>query len=36
MNLATSVLSVASEESRDVGVLKRAALQRMALEYRHR
>ena len=32
--LATSLLSVASEDSRDVEVLKRAALQRMALDYR--
>ena len=36
MNLANAVLSVASEESRDVEVLKLAALQRMALDYRHR
>ena len=34
--LAKAVLSVASEDSRDVAVLKRAALQRMALDYRHR
>lgn len=33
--LATALLSVASEDSRDVEVLKRAALQRMALDYRH-
>jgi hypothetical protein len=32
--LATSLLSIASEDSRDVEVLKRAALQRMALDYR--
>lgn len=34
LKLATSVLSIASEDSRDVQVLKRAALQRMALDYR--
>jgi hypothetical protein len=34
--LATALLSVASEESRDVEVLKRAALQRMALDYTRR
>jgi hypothetical protein len=34
--LAKAMLSVASEDSRDVAVLKRAALQRMALDYRHR
>ncbi len=33
-NLATALLSVASEDSRDVEVLKKAALQRMALDYR--
>jgi hypothetical protein len=33
-NLATALLSVASEDSRDVEVLKQAALQRMALDYR--
>jgi hypothetical protein len=32
--LATSLLSVASEDNRDVEVLKRAARQRMALDYR--
>ena len=32
--LATALLSVASEDSRNVDVLKRAALQRMALDYR--
>src|SRR5262245_24547026 len=32
--LATALLSVASEESRDVGVLKKAALLRLALDYR--
>ena len=34
--LATALLSVASEDSRDVAVLKQAALQRMALDYRRR
>jgi len=32
--LATALLSVASKDSRNVEVLKRAALQRMALDYR--
>jgi len=32
--LATALLSVAGEDSRDVEGLKKAALQRMALEYR--
>jgi hypothetical protein len=32
--LATALLSVANEDSRDVEVLKQAALQRMALDYR--
>ena len=36
MKLANAVLSIADEESRDVDVLKRAALQRMALDYRRR
>ena len=31
---ATALLSVASEDSRDVEALKKAALQRMALDYR--
>src|SRR5262245_44330590 len=31
--LATALLSVAGEDSRDVGALKKAALQRMALDY---
>jgi hypothetical protein len=31
--LANALLSLASEDSRDVEVLKRAALQRMALDY---
>lgn len=34
--LAKAMLSVASEDSRDLGVLRRAALQRMALDYRRR
>jgi hypothetical protein len=34
LRLAEAVLSVANEDSRDAGALKRAALQRMALDYR--
>ena len=34
LKLATALLSVASEDSRDVEVLKKAALQVMALGYR--
>ena len=34
--LAKAMLSVASEDSRDVAVLKRGALQRIALDYRRR
>jgi hypothetical protein len=34
--LAKALLSLANEDSRDVPVLKRAALQRMALDYRRR
>jgi len=34
--LATALLSVASEDSRHVDVLKRAALQSFALDYRER
>jgi hypothetical protein len=34
--LAAALLSVASEDSRDVDVLKQAALQRVALDYRQR
>ena len=34
LRLANAVLSVAFEDSRDVQVLKQAALQRMALDYR--
>jgi hypothetical protein len=36
MKLANAVLPIADEVSRDVAVLKRAALQRMALDYRRR
>ena len=36
LKLANAVLSIADEDSRDVAVLKRAALQRMALDYRRR
>jgi hypothetical protein len=34
--LAKALLSVASEDSRDVEVLKRGALEHMALDYRRR
>ena len=36
LKLANAMLSIANEESRDVGVLKQAALERMALNYRVR
>ena len=36
LKLANAVLSIAHEDSRNVDVLKRAALQRMALDYRRR
>ena len=36
LRLAEALLSIASEDSRDVEVLKRAALQRMALDYKRR
>jgi hypothetical protein len=36
MRLANALLSIANEDSRDVEVLKRAALQRMALDYKRR
>jgi hypothetical protein len=36
LKLANAVLSIVDEDSRDVAVLKRAALQRMALDYRRR
>ena len=34
LRLANAVLSIADEDTRNVQVLKRAALQRMALDYR--
>jgi hypothetical protein len=34
LKLASAVLSIANEDSREVEVLKRAALQRMALDHR--
>jgi hypothetical protein len=34
LKLAKAMLSIADEDSRDVGVLKRAALERLALDYR--
>jgi hypothetical protein len=36
LRLANALLSIADEDSRDVEVLKRAALQRMALDYKRR
>ena len=36
LRLAKALLSIAHEDSREVDVLKRAALQRMALDYRRR
>ena len=36
LRLAKAMLSVATEESRNVDALKRGALQRMALDYRRR
>ena len=36
LRLAKALLSIANEDSRDVTILKRAALQRMALDYRRR
>jgi hypothetical protein len=36
LRLANALLSIASEDSRDAATLKRAALQRMALDYRRR
>jgi hypothetical protein len=36
LRLARAMLSIASEDSRDVEVLKRAALEQMALDYRKR
>jgi hypothetical protein len=36
LKLANAMLSIATEESRDVEVLKQAALERLALDYRVR
>jgi hypothetical protein len=36
LRLAEALLTIADEDSRDVDVLKRAALQRMALDYKRR
>jgi len=36
LRLAKAMLSIAHEDSRDVEVLKRAALERMALDYRQK
>jgi ribosomal protein S7 len=36
VRLAKAILSIANEDSRNVAVLKRAALQRMALDYMRR
>ena len=36
LRLADAILSIADEDSRDVEVLKRAALARMALDYKPR
>jgi hypothetical protein len=36
LRLARALLSIAHEDSRDVEVLRRAALQRLALDYRRR
>jgi len=36
IRLAKAILSIACDDSRDVEVLKRAALERMALDYRER
>jgi hypothetical protein len=36
LRLAEALLSIADEDSRNVEVLKRAALQRMALDYKRR
>ena len=36
VRLAKAILSIANEDSRDVPILKRAALQRMALDYKRR
>ena len=34
--LARAILSIADDDSRDVGVLRQAALERMALDYKRR
>lgn len=34
LKLANAILSIASEDSRDVEILKQAGLERMALDYR--
>jgi hypothetical protein len=36
LRLAKAILTIANEDSRDVAVLKRAGLQRMALDYKRR
>jgi ribosomal protein S7 len=36
LQLASALLSIANEESRNAAVLKRAALERMALDYKDR
>jgi hypothetical protein len=36
VRLAGALLSIAHEDSRDVGVLKQAALERMVLDYKRR
>jgi hypothetical protein len=36
IKLAQALLSIADDDSRDVGVLKQAALERMALDYKRR
>jgi hypothetical protein len=36
LRLAEALLTIADEDSRDVDVLKRAGLQRMALDYKRR
>jgi hypothetical protein len=36
LTLARAVLSIANEDSRDVRILRQAALERMALDYRRR
>ena len=36
LKLATTILSIATDDSRDVEVLKKAAIERMAMDYRQR